>query len=124
MSCVILIDVPDEDLDWLDRKAAEQGKSRAALVREAIAEYRAEKGKQGIERFFGIWRDRKDIGDGLEHQRRMRDDWDRSGSADRRDYVFDTVILLDALRGSRTKRHARSCSRSAAAGSAESPGRK
>ena len=61
----VLIDVPDEDLDWLDRKAAEQGKSRAALVREAIAEYRAEKGKQGIERFFGIWRDRKDIGDAV-----------------------------------------------------------
>jgi hypothetical protein len=73
----VLIDVPDEDLDWLDRKAAEQGKSRAALVREAIAEYRVEKGKQGIERFFGIWRGRKDIGDGLEYQRRMRDDWDR-----------------------------------------------
>ena len=75
----VLIDVPDEDLDWLDRKAAEQGKSRAALVREAIAEYRVEKGKQGIERFFGIWRDRKDIGDGLDHQCRMRDDWDRRG---------------------------------------------
>jgi Ribbon-helix-helix protein, copG family len=73
----VLIDVPDEDLEWLDRKAAEQGKSRAALVREAIAEYRVEKGKQGIERFFGIWRDRKDIGDGLEHQRRMREDWGR-----------------------------------------------
>ena len=75
----VLIDVPDEDLDWLDRKAAEQGKSRAALVREAIAEYRAEKGKQGIERFFGIWRDRKDIGGGLDHQYRMRDEWDRAG---------------------------------------------
>jgi Ribbon-helix-helix protein, copG family len=73
----VLIDVPDEDLEWLDRKAAEQGKSRAALVREAIAEYRVEKGKQGIERFFGIWRGRKDIGDGLDHQRRMREDWDR-----------------------------------------------
>jgi uncharacterized protein (DUF3820 family) len=75
----VLIDVPDEDLDWLDRKAAEHGKSRAALVRGAIAEYRAEKGKEGLERFFGIWRDRKDLGDGLQHQRRMRDDWDRSG---------------------------------------------
>lgn len=71
----VLIDVPDEDLNWLDRKAAEQRKSRAALVREAIAEYRVEKGKQGIERFFGIWRDRKDVADGLEHQRRMRDEW-------------------------------------------------
>ena len=48
----VLIDVPDEDLDWLDRKAAEQGKSRAALVREAIAEYRSERGKQGMERFL------------------------------------------------------------------------
>ena len=74
----VLIDIPDEDIDWLDRKAGELGKSRAALVREAIADYRAEKGKRGIERFFGMWKAREDIADGLDHQRCVREDWDRS----------------------------------------------
>ncbi|MCW3836262.1 ribbon-helix-helix domain-containing protein [Sphingomonas canadensis] len=53
-----LVDIPDEDLGWLDRKAAETGKSRAALVREAVAAYRAQTGGDGIERYFGIWKDR------------------------------------------------------------------
>lgn len=73
----VLIDLPDDDIEWLDRKAAEGGKSRAALVREIITAYRAEIGKHGIERFFGSWKARKDVGDGLEYQRRARDDWDK-----------------------------------------------
>ena len=73
----VLIDLPEDDIEWLDRKAAEVGKSRAALVRDIITFYRAETGKHGIERFFGSWKARKDVGDGLEYQRRARDDWDR-----------------------------------------------
>ena len=73
----VLIDLPDDDIDWLDRKAAEAGMSRAALVREVVAQYRAEAGKQGIERFFGVWKSRKDVGDGLKFQKRSRDDWAR-----------------------------------------------
>ena len=73
----VLVDLPDDDIEWLDRKAAEAGKSRAALVREIVTAYRTETGKHGIERFFGAWETRKDIGDGLEYQRRARDDWDR-----------------------------------------------
>jgi len=73
----VLVDLPDDDIDWLDRKAAEAGKSRAALVREVVAQYRAEAGKHGIERFFGAWKARKDISDGLEYQKRAREDWAR-----------------------------------------------
>ena len=73
----VLIDLPEGDIDWLDRKAAEVGKSRAALVREVVAAYRAEAGKHGIERHFGAWKARKDIADGLQFQRQARDDWDR-----------------------------------------------
>ena len=73
----MLIDLPDDDIEWLDRKAAEAGKSRAALVREIITAYRAEAGKQGIERFFGVWSIHSDISDGLDFQRRTREDWDR-----------------------------------------------
>eukprot|EP01035_Chromulina_nebulosa_P038805 gene38805-52417_t len=45
-----LIDVPDDDIKWLDRVAAERGKSRASMVREAISAFRAEAGKDWIAR--------------------------------------------------------------------------
>lgn len=67
-----LADIPDEDVKWLDMLAAEQGKSRAAVLREAVAAYRTEAGQDWIDQAFGIWKDRKDIGDGLGYQRRMR----------------------------------------------------
>ena len=57
--------------------ASESGKSRAAVLREAVSSYRAEIGKGGISQFFGLWADRKDIEDGLEYQRRLRAEWDR-----------------------------------------------
>jgi len=77
-----LIDLPEDDMKWLDRKAAEEGKSRAALVREAVSTYRAEEAKSGIEKYFGIWKDRIDIGDGVEWQRRMRAEWTREWDHD------------------------------------------
>jgi hypothetical protein len=67
-----LVDIPDEDIQWLDRKAAELGKSRAALVREAVTAYRAEAAPSGIDLAFGLWKDRTDIGDAVEWQRRER----------------------------------------------------
>ena len=36
----ILADLPDDDIEWLDSRAAEQGKSRASVLREIIAWYR------------------------------------------------------------------------------------
>ena len=33
----ILADLPDEDIKWLDQLAAEQGKSRASVLRAALA---------------------------------------------------------------------------------------
>ena len=38
----ILADLPDEDIKWLDALAAEQGKSRASILREAVSAYRAD----------------------------------------------------------------------------------
>jgi metal-responsive CopG/Arc/MetJ family transcriptional regulator len=51
----ILADLPEEDIRWLDARAAEQGKSRAAVLREAVQAYRTQAEQQGIERYFGIW---------------------------------------------------------------------
>lgn len=69
-----LVDIPEEDIKWLDRTATEQGKSRAALVREAVSSYRAESSKDWIERGYGYWKDRDDIGDAVEYQRALRED--------------------------------------------------
>ncbi|OYY75743.1 MAG: CopG family transcriptional regulator [Sphingomonas sp. 28-62-20] len=69
-----LVDIPEEDIAWLDRRAAEQGKSRTAIVREAVANYRAEIGSDWIARGAGYWKDRTDIGDSIDYQRAMRED--------------------------------------------------
>ncbi|MET0371456.1 MAG: ribbon-helix-helix protein, CopG family [Sphingobium sp.] len=71
-----LVDLPEDDIKWLDRLAAEQGRSRAAIVREAVSAYRAEASKDWIRRGAGYWRHRTDIGDAVEYQRDMRRDRD------------------------------------------------
>jgi metal-responsive CopG/Arc/MetJ family transcriptional regulator len=55
----ILADLPEEDIKWLDARAAEQGKSRASVLRDAVQAYRLAADQQGVERYFGIWADRK-----------------------------------------------------------------
>jgi hypothetical protein len=77
----ILADLPDEDIRWLDTRAAELGKSRASVLREAVATYKAKaelaSGKDWLDQAFGIWKDRTDIGDAVEWQRRERASWTR-----------------------------------------------
>ncbi|KMS59711.1 CopG family transcriptional regulator [Novosphingobium barchaimii LL02] len=70
----ILADLPDEDIRWLDARAAQQGKSRASVLREAVSVYRAESSQDWIARGAGYWKHRDDIGDGMEYQRAMRAD--------------------------------------------------
>lgn len=67
-----LADLPDDDVHWLDALAAEQGVSRAELVRRAVTAYRADVSGDAIDNAFGIWRGRGDVGDGLAYQRRLR----------------------------------------------------
>ena len=68
----ILADLPDEDIRWLDQLAYEQGKSRAAVLREAVAAYRQQGPLDWLDAGFGAWKDRDDIGDAVEWQRRER----------------------------------------------------
>ena len=74
----ILADLPDDDIKWLDQLAAEQGKSRAAVVREAVSAYKSQASVAGdkgwSERWAGLWADRDDIPDGVEYQRAIRED--------------------------------------------------
>jgi predicted transcriptional regulator len=78
----ILADLPDEDIKWLDQLAAEQGKSRASVLREAVSAYRAEAPLDWLEEGFGAWKDIDDIGDSVEWQRRERASWTRPWDAD------------------------------------------
>lgn len=68
----ILADLPDDDIRWLEERAASRGQSRAAVLREAVSAYRAKAPADWIEAGFGAWRDRTDIGDSVEWQRRER----------------------------------------------------
>ena len=95
-----LIDIPEADVAWLDGRAAEQGRSRAALVREAVSAYRAEvdtpKDTSWIDAAFGAWRDRTDIGDPVEWQRRERAGWTRPWDDDYEDVKAEFPDLFDA----------------------------
>jgi hypothetical protein len=78
----ILADLSEDDIKWLETRAAEQGKSRASVLREAVQAYRAEAPVDWIEAGFGAWKDRDDIGDSVEWQRRERASWTRPWDPD------------------------------------------
>ncbi|WP_336985982.1 CopG family transcriptional regulator [Altererythrobacter aquiaggeris] len=67
-----LVEIPDDDIKWLDRQAEERGISRTAMVREAVAQMRSGTSQKAVDDFFGMWRDRSDVGDGACFQRRIR----------------------------------------------------
>lgn len=77
----VLADLPEDDIRWLDARAAEQGKSRAAVLREAVAAYRADGSADWIERGFGAWKDRVGLGDAVAWQRQERGRWAGSAGA-------------------------------------------
>lgn len=91
----ILADLPDEDIKWLDQIAAEQGKSRAAVLREAVAAYKPQSPLDWIEAGFGAWKDRTDIGDAVEWQRRERASWTRPWDVDYAEVRAEFPDLFD-----------------------------
>jgi hypothetical protein len=70
-----LADIPDGDLKWLDDLARAQGKSRAAIVRDAVSAFRHREDKAGIEKYFGLWERHGSKVDGLAYERALRDEW-------------------------------------------------
>lgn len=77
----ILVDLSEENVRWLDRQAEERGQSRASLLRDAVSLYRLNLSGEGVERAFGAWGDRSDIGDGLAYERAIRSRRAPSGGA-------------------------------------------
>ena len=96
-----LVDIPEDDIRWLDRKATEQGRSRAAVVREAVSAYRSEAEVRSatdtswIDAGFGLWKDRTDIGDAVEWQRRERASWTRPWDDDYEEVKAEFPDLFD-----------------------------
>ncbi len=76
-----LINIPEEDKQWLDDAARERQVPMTELVREAVREYRVRQESirrpdlaAALRRSSGVWRK----GDGLAWQEHLRDEWERS----------------------------------------------
>jgi predicted transcriptional regulator len=70
-----LVDIPDDDIKKLDALAAKTKRSRAAAIRDAVKLYLVENADgDWIDRGYGYWAGRADIGDGLEYQLAIRED--------------------------------------------------
>jgi hypothetical protein len=70
-----LVDVPADDVRKLDEIAKREGKSRAAVLREAVSNYLEVCGKEGFEKYFGLWERHGSTVDGLEYERQLRNEW-------------------------------------------------
>jgi hypothetical protein len=73
----ILADLPDDDVKWLDARAAELGRSRASVLREAVSAYRAEAPKDWLDAGFGLWAREGLAEDPHEYERKRRAEWTR-----------------------------------------------
>lgn len=77
----ILADLPEDDLKWLEQRAAELGKSRASVLREAVASYKAQslsaKDSDWLEMGVGLWARHGISIDQNEYDRQRRAEWTR-----------------------------------------------
>lgn len=76
----ILADLPDAEIERLDRIAREQGKSRAAVLRDAVSAYQAEPApgdNDWLEKGFGLWARHGISFDPHEYERKRRAEWTR-----------------------------------------------
>ncbi len=68
-----LVDLPEGDVEALDRIAERRDASRAKIIRQAVREYLAKASPSESDAAFGLWADRRE--DGLAYQRRLRSEW-------------------------------------------------
>ncbi|MFV3306111.1 ribbon-helix-helix protein, CopG family [Pseudomonas sp. NY15181] len=68
-----LVDIPAEYLERLNDISERQQQSRAAIIREAIAEYLVNHAQADADAAFGLWKERKV--DGLVYQEKAREEW-------------------------------------------------
>lgn len=70
----ILVDLPENDIAWLDGVATESGRSRASVLREAVAAFRTANA-DWLERGFGLWTQHGGGRDGDEFEEAVRPRW-------------------------------------------------
>jgi hypothetical protein len=95
----ILADLPDEDIKWLDRIAAEQGRSRASVLREAVTTYKSQArgdGSNWIDRGFGLWARHGIALDPADYERRRRAEWTRPWDDDYEEVRAESPDMFDA----------------------------
>jgi hypothetical protein len=75
----ILIDLPEDSIKWLDARAAEQGKSRASVLREAVGAFKAQAGgnQDWIDQGCGLWKRHGIAIDPHEYEKQRRAEWTR-----------------------------------------------
>ena len=94
----ILADLPDEEIRRLDRIAEAQGKSRAAVLREAVAAYdagAASDDKSWIDRGFGLWARHGIAIDPKEYERQRRAEWTRPWDDDYEEVRAESPDMFD-----------------------------
>ncbi|MCG3197343.1 MAG: ribbon-helix-helix protein, CopG family [Candidatus Omnitrophica bacterium] len=72
-----IIDIPSDQIQALDRLRGPGKTSRAELIRAAVEAYLKEHDTPDVKDLpgFGAWKGKGE--DGLDYQRRMREEWDR-----------------------------------------------
>jgi hypothetical protein len=95
----ILADLPDEDIKWLDLLAAEQGKSRASVLREAVSAYRVEANAGSnlawLDAGFGLWARHGLAHEPHEYDRKRRAEWTRPWDDDYEEVRAQSPDLFD-----------------------------
>jgi Ribbon-helix-helix protein, copG family len=94
----ILADLPDEDIKRLDRIARDQGKSRAAVLREAVSAYNAQPAQDDnswIDKGFGLWARRGVPYDPHEYDRKRRAEWTRHWDDDYEEVRAESPDMFD-----------------------------
>ncbi|MEY3939859.1 MAG: hypothetical protein RLZZ604_319 [Pseudomonadota bacterium] len=90
-----LVDVPAEDVRKLDEIAKREGKSRAAVLRDAVSAYRPQTTMDGFEAGFGLWaRHGIDIDPG-EYDRKRRAEWTRPWDDDYEEVRAESPDMFD-----------------------------
>ena len=95
----ILADLPDDEIERLDRIAREQGKSRAAVLRDAVSAYQAQPldgNSDWIDQGFGLWARHGLAQDPRDYERRRRAEWTRPWDDDYEEVKAEFPDLFDA----------------------------
>ncbi|MDX2210596.1 MAG: CopG family transcriptional regulator [Sphingopyxis sp.] len=94
----ILADLPDEEIERLDRIAREKGQSRASVLREAVMAYRPENlsdDTSWIDKGFGLWARHGVNYDPREYDRKRRAEWTRYWDDDYEEVRAESPDMFD-----------------------------